>query len=62
MFSVLNKLSEYIATLLQIKKTLIHTLFCLFLKFSKAFSVSLNPCLRMFDIQICDLRNILLNV
>ena len=39
MYSVLNKLSEYIYFTYQ--KTLIHRLFCLFLKLLKAFSVSL---------------------
>ena len=40
MYSVLNTLSEY--TYFYKQKTLLHTLFCLFLKLSKAFSVSLN--------------------
>ena len=39
MYSVLNKLSEYIYFTYQ--KTLIHTLFCLFLKSLKAFILSL---------------------
>ena len=37
---VLDKLSEYNTFTYQ--KTLLHTLFCLFLKLSKAFSVSLS--------------------
>ena len=40
MYSVLNTLSEHAFCTYQ--KTLIHTLFCLFLKSSKAFSVSLT--------------------
>ena len=40
MYSVLNTLSEY--TYFYISKTLLHTLFCLFLKPSKTFSVSLS--------------------
>ena len=39
MLSVLNTLSEY--TTFTYQKKLLHTLFCFFLKSSKAFSVSL---------------------
>ena len=42
MYSVLNALSEY--TYFYIIKDIIHTLFCLFLRSSKAFSISLNDC------------------
>ena len=40
MYSALNKLSEYIY--FYISKTLLHALFCLFLRSSKVVSVSLN--------------------
>ena len=40
MYSMLKTLSEYIYTFTY-QKTLLHGLFCLFLKLSKAFSVSL---------------------
>ena len=40
MYSLLNTLSEH--TYFQISKTLLHTLFCLLVKFQKAFSVSLK--------------------
>ena len=39
-YSVLNTLSEY--TYFYMSKILLHTLFCLFLKSSKAFSISLR--------------------
>ena len=45
MYSVLNALSEYAylsTNILTYQKTLLHTLFCLVLKSSKAFSVSLK--------------------
>ena len=42
MYSVLNNLSEYIATLLHIKKHYFIHFCCLFLKSLKAFSVSIR--------------------
>ena len=42
MYSVFNKLSEY--KYFSYQKALLHTLFCLFLKSSKAISISLNVC------------------
>ena len=46
MYSVLNTLSDY--TYFYISKKLLHTLFCLLLKSSKAFSVSLIRSVNMF--------------
>ena len=46
MYSILNTLSEY--TYFYKSKTLLHTLFCLFLKSSKAFCVSLTIFINVY--------------
>ena len=44
MYSVLNTLSNYTKQTFTYQKISFHTLFCLFSKSSKTFSISLTPC------------------